>query len=91
MAITIDLTPAVEARLRKEAEFHGIPTDRYVASLLEKTLLPPTGTPADLTTEEWRARLKQFIGSIKGRPLLHPEVLRREHLYNTDKDGNYID
>ena len=88
MSITIELTPEIEGQLRRQADSRGVPVDRYAASLIQEKVAT---IAVDPTRKEWLARWNKFYGSVKGIPPLTPESMRREHLYNTDKDGNYVD
>ena len=47
MTLTLDLTPELQERLRREAAQQGLPVERYALDLLDKHL-PPKERSADL-------------------------------------------
>ncbi len=63
MAITLELSPAIEARLIQQAERQGVPVSRYIETLLEnpaETSIPDEAADNSLYIERLRPLLKKF-------------------------------
>jgi hypothetical protein len=88
MALTIDLAPELEARLRREAEKQGLSTDDYARTLIERAL--PTAEPKSLwetlSPEEWQRAFDAYLaGHDATKPPLPPEAFERASFYG-DRD-----
>ena len=72
MEITLDLSPAVEARLTQQAGKQGVSVSRYIESLLENPAEAPTHSePADDSPyiERLRPLLKRFDDLPRPAPI----------------------
>ena len=89
MTVTVELTPALEARLRDEAARRGFQVDEYARMILEVQLAAHPGEPPPrpfhetATAEEWKSGFHAWVESHRGinLPPLTDESLRRDHLY----------
>lgn len=85
MTLTLELRPELEAKLEERARAAGQALDVYVEGVLEREL----GVDMDeVETREALKRLDEFEAAVarhpKGLPILSPEDLRREHIYEPD-------
>ena len=81
MAITIELTPEVEARLRKRAQARGLDVPTYASELLKQA----TGSLSDSnqgSLAEFEAALDQLAAHSQKIPLLPDEAFTRANLYS---------
>lgn len=78
MAITLDLEPEVEARLRNQAQAHGLDLVEYVRLLVESERVVPVPLAS---REEFRQAWRKFCEPISDLPLLGPEAFTRESFY----------
>jgi predicted transcriptional regulator len=79
MAITVELKPEVEQRLRQHAQARGLSPEEYLASFVESQVLFLEPPPA--TLEEFEAALDAFAEDSDDMPVLPPEALTREAIY----------
>ena len=87
MAITIDLPPELEARLRQEAERQHLPLEGYTLSVLKGCLSSASGGPLSRTAtpEEWKRITHAFLETHREWPVLPDEAFSRESIY----EGRY--
>jgi hypothetical protein len=81
MTITIDISPDVEARLRRAAQRAGLDMHVYVGNLLadEAPLFPPDTTQ---DRDEWESDLDELAAGSEDQPVLPPEAFSRESIYS---------
>jgi hypothetical protein len=68
MTITLDIPPAVEAELARQASAHGRAMEAYAASLLENAVGRPSGdlTSAEKRKHEGRKSLVEICAMVRG-------------------------
>ena len=87
MAITLDLPPELEARLREEAERQHLPLEGYTLNVLNGCLPLPRSGPLfrSATPEEWKRVTHAFLETHRDWPVLPDEMFSRESIY----EGRY--
>ena len=70
MAITLELRPDLETRLREEAQASGLSVGKYVEKLVEE--LTSCATENSATSSEMRERLMQLAKQWHAMPTLDP-------------------
>ena len=86
MALTLELTPAIQAQLEARASKSGMSVERVVLLLLEKSLGRPVGQTAvatDADYEQWLRDLDELvaIGEEVEASNISDEAFRRENMY----------
>lgn len=81
MTILLELDPETEARLRAQAELHGIALNLYASRLLKEAALPPTGGTGKLTLEEFHTMLRELAEGSENLPKLPTSAFNRESIY----------
>jgi plasmid stability protein len=85
MALTINVPPEVEARLREEAAKRGQDAAEYAGALLTQMLGPGhlKSFAETATQEEWQRAFEAWVASHHDltAPVISLEALRRENLY----------
>lgn len=86
MTLTINLTPELETRLRREAEKLGLDASGYALRLIERQLPPQAEKEKSLwetlTPEEWKREFRAWIESHDpAKPPLPPEAFERASFY----------
>jgi hypothetical protein len=81
MSLTIELTPEEQARLDQAARREGLEPEAYAHSVLTKTLAQPGVRPSRLSPEEAIRTLDAIAERNRDAPVLPPEALERESLY----------
>ena len=85
MTVTIELKPAVEARIKAEAEVLGIPIEDYLESVIENQIAGVNAQPlsGELTPEE---RAKAWEAWAASHNLDTPVIIddSREAIYGDD-------
>ncbi len=90
MAITLELMPKLEARLRLLASHRGVSAEEYARELLEASMGPAENLDQDgrhfsetATDEEWEREFDEDTEWLRGLnlPDLPDEALRRENMY----------
>ncbi len=90
MALSLDLPPELEARLRDEAARRGRDVADFARFLLECSLRVPGSPPAPerpfyetATDEEWLREFHDFLEEFRDNdaPPIPLEALRRENIY----------
>jgi len=80
MAITLELTPEIEASLEAQARARGLRLDAYVESLLMRQA--ETQHPArTMSLEQVEAELDALAEGSEKLPYLPLEAVKRESLY----------
>lgn len=79
MTITLDLRPELEERLSERAAVQGMSLEDYLLSIIETTPIPAPATEA--TLEEFEAAMDAFSEGSEAYPVLPPEALTRENIY----------
>lgn len=79
MSITLDLKPELEARVLEDATAQGLPVEEYVATILERALLPLPCPPRRISLEEFDAAMDGIAAGSDG--LVAPPVFTREEIY----------
>ncbi len=69
MPITLDLSPAIEARLIQQAEQQGVPVSRYIENLLETPLRQVSPSQKD-GADAYIARVHQVLKKLDELPRL---------------------
>jgi hypothetical protein len=78
VAITLELTPEVEAGLAAQAQARGLRLEVYVETLLKQALMNPS---QKVSLEEFEAELDALARGSDKLPYLPPEALKRESYY----------
>ena len=83
MAITLDLPPELESRLREEAERQHLPLEGYTLNVLKGCLAPPGTGPLcrTATSDEWKRITHAFLAAHRAWPVLPDEKFSRESIY----------
>lgn len=80
MSITLDLGPDLEERLSERAAAQGMSLEEFLLTMIEATT--PIPAPAeDATLEEFEAAMDAFSEGSEAYPVLPPEALTREAIY----------
>jgi hypothetical protein len=87
MAISLELPPDLEARLREEADRQHLPLEGYALSILRGCFPSPRSVPLSRTAtpEEWKRITHEFLEAHRGWPVLPDEAFSRESIY----EGRY--
>lgn len=72
MAITLELRPDLETRLREQAQASGLSVGKYVERLVEELTSCATKNPA--TPSEMRERLMRLAKQWHSLPTLDPRI-----------------
>jgi len=80
MAITLNLSPEVEASLAAQAKALGLPLDAYAQRLLQRQAAAGHSEPT-LSVEQFDAELDALAQGSEELPYLPPEALTRESIY----------
>ncbi|MGB6689569.1 MAG: hypothetical protein WBE76_17175 [Terracidiphilus sp.] len=85
MAIHIELSPEVGARLSSQAVVRGMALEAYASKLLQEAVAPHgTGTGV-LTPDELRTMLREVAEGAENLPKLPTSAFSRESFYE-DRD-----
>lgn len=79
MAITLELSPEVEAGLAAQAEARGLKLGVYLESLLRQHAA--TKRPDQLSLQEFEVELDALARGSERLPYLPPDALTRESFY----------
>lgn len=90
MALTIDLPPALEEKLRSESAREGVAAEEFALKVLEERLSQGeegVATPAGDAEARLRA-FDEWVGDHAGRsaPPLTDEAVRRDSIYRGRED-----
>lgn len=80
MTITVDITPAVQAELVRQATAHGRAVEDYAASLFEEAVHLPTGA-SRLSRDRLENTLREMAQFSHKITSLPDESFTRENLY----------
>lgn len=80
MSITINITPAAQEELIRQAIAHGAPVEDYAATLLERAVTG-AGAIKALTTDRLESTLRELAQFSQKIPLLPDEAFTREGIY----------
>jgi hypothetical protein len=78
MAITLQLSPELEAGLAAQAQARGLRLEVYVQTLLKQAMMKRS---EQMSLEEFEAELDALARGSEKLPYLSPEALTRESYY----------
>lgn len=81
MAIQVELSPEMEARLAAAAQARGIAPEKYAGALLHEVLAPPSTGSGKLTVDEVHTMLKEIAEDSERLPHLPTSAFTRESFY----------
>ena len=84
MTITVDITPAAQAELARQAAAHGRAIETYAASLLEQAAHRPAAQ-GQLSPDRLENTLREMAQFSHKIPSLPDDAFTRESLYR-DRD-----
>jgi hypothetical protein len=79
MTVTLELKPELEQQVRTRAAANGVSFEAYLLSVIEDASAIPTFQEA--TLEEFEAAMDAFSEGTEALPVLPPEALTRESMY----------
>ena len=81
MTLTIDISPALEGRLRKEAERRRMAAGELARIFLEERLLSQPENPLWERPADWKVAFHEWVASHEPGPVLSDEAISHESMY----------
>jgi hypothetical protein len=79
MAVTLDLPPELEQRIKAQALAQGLSLETYLLSIVEAAAAPASSERASL--KEFEAAMDELAEGLDDVPVLAPEALTRGAIY----------
>jgi plasmid stability protein len=87
--LTLELKPAIEARIRAKAAQRGFSVEKFIEAILENAVKCEGERPIHetATTEEWEKAFLEFVNADRPyHPPISDEALRRENIYTREDE-----
>ena len=89
MAVTLELKPEVEERIKRKGAEKGLTVEAFIKTVIDAVVNHQSekSFQETATVEEWERALTDFINNFPQHPVLSDEAISRESIYREREDA----